>query len=52
MMSDDDFCSLFIPDDVQRYPMIQDRKDADDLAEASCPPLHAHKLTNGKYMLH
>ena len=52
MMPDDDLCSLFILDEIQRYPMIQDGKDADDLADAPCPSLRAYKLTNGEYMLH
>ncbi len=52
MMPDDDLCSLFIPDEIQHHPMIQDRKDTDDLADAPCPSLRAYKLTNGEYMLH
>jgi hypothetical protein len=52
MMSDDGLCSLFVPDEIQRYSMIQERKDADDLADAPCPSLRADKLTNGEYMLH
>jgi hypothetical protein len=51
-MPDDDLCSFFIPDQIQRYSMIQERKDADDLADAPCSSLRADKLTNGKYMLH
>jgi hypothetical protein len=43
---------LFVPDEIQRYSMIQERKDADDLADAPCPSLRADKLTNGEYMLH
>jgi hypothetical protein len=47
MMPDDDLCSLFIPDEIQRHTMIQDRKDADDLTDAPCPFLRADKLANG-----
>jgi len=52
MMPDDDLCSLFIPDEIQHYTMIQDRKDADDLADAPCFSLRADKLTDGEHMLH
>ncbi len=52
MMPDDDLCSLFIPDEIQHYSVIQDGKDADDLTDAPCPFLRADKLTNGEYMLH
>jgi hypothetical protein len=52
MMPDDNLCSLFIPDEIQRYSMIQERENADNLADASCPSFSAYKLINGEYMLH